>query len=166
MSTGSTMRDPSKTPWSPVVVLTLIVLGVAVWLIRSRSAGVPARPPVARVVARLSPGVRDQLRPRMRRHAVAMRAMTEAVMAFDDDRTARAVAALLEDPELVRPLSSEAAALAMALPPVFHDYEAALQREAQQLLGAAQAHDGERLTKAHAELTWTCAQCHAAFAGP
>ncbi len=159
--------DPSKTSWSPVVVVIGVLLAMGWWLIRSRPSELHPRAPAAvTVVATLPPQVRAQLRPRMRRHAAAMTEMTDAVMAFDDRRAARAAAAVLEDPQLVQPLSSEAAALETELPPIFRDYEASLRIRAEALLAAAQSHDGERLTKANAELAWTCAQCHAAFAGP
>jgi hypothetical protein len=102
----------------------------------------------------------------MRRHAAAMAKLTDAVMAFDDDRVAGAAVALLADPEVVRPMSVQAAALDVKLPPRFHELEALLDAKTEALLAAAQVHDGERLTAADAELAWTCAQCHSAFDGP
>jgi hypothetical protein len=103
----------------------------------------------------------------MRRHAAVMSELTNAVMGdLDDTRIARAAAAVLDDPQVARPLSAEAAALETELPPLFHDFEDALRKRTEALLAAAQAHDGERIATAHAELAWTCAQCHSAFAGP
>jgi hypothetical protein len=114
----------------------------------------------------LSSDARARLRPRMRRHAQAMKVLTDAVMSFDDERVIRAATEVLDDPEAVRPLTSQAAATDAELPATFHDLEWALQSSASALLAAARAHDGERLTAADADLAWTCARCHADFSGP
>ncbi|MGZ3404835.1 MAG: hypothetical protein ACXVDD_18545 [Polyangia bacterium] len=162
-----TDRDPSATPWTPVVVVLLVTVGVAVWMFSFR---IPVsrsivRPP-SHLVTTLSADVRERLRPRMRRHAAVMSELTNAVDDLNDTRIARAATAVLDDPQVARPLSAEAAALETELPPLFHDFEEALRGKTEALLAAAQTHDGERIAMAHAELAWTCAQCHAAFAGP
>lgn len=119
-----------------------------------------------RAGAPLSPEVRAQLRPRMRRHGQAMIALTNAVMMVDHDQVIALAEPLLADPQLAQPLVAEAATLASALPSQFHEYEAALQAHARELIAAARAGDDEELIAAAARLAWTCARCHAAFHGP
>ena len=114
----------------------------------------------------LSPEVRARLLPRMQRHAAAMNALTNAVMMLDHEGVKRAAGDILGDPQLARPMTSDSAALAAALPPVFHELEGDLQLHARELQAAAQSGDDEALVAAHSELAWTCASCHTAFHGP
>ncbi|HEX6836269.1 MAG TPA: hypothetical protein VF334_06825 [Polyangia bacterium] len=116
--------------------------------------------------ATLSAELRARLKPRMQRHAAAMTELTNAVMMLDHARVEHAATALLAEPQLARPLSSESAALAAELPPVFHQLEDTLQTQARALVAAVQAGDDDALVTADVELAWTCARCHAAFAGP
>lgn len=158
--------DPSQRPWTPVVFLIVLVLAIGTWLLWSRAPVLPAGRGVTHAPMALSAETRARLRPRMHRHSEAMMKLTDAVMALDDDRVARAATSLLEDSQLVQPLSASAASPETNLPPVFRELEGRLRIKTEALRAAAQAHDGERLTAAHAELAWTCAECHAAFAGP
>ena len=147
--------------WSAAMIavgLWLAHSGVFGWH-RIRFAEVRASTP-------LSAHVRARLRPRMRRHADAMTALGNAVMMLDSDRVTIAAASVLNDPQLAQPVSFEATQIAAELPPSFHEYEELLKTRAKELLEAAQAHDDEGMVATHAALAWTCASCHAAFAGP
>lgn len=150
-----------------VVVWTAAAVAVGLWMAH---AGVfrwhYERIAALRAETTLSAEARAALRPRMRRHAAAMTALTNAVMMLDDARVERAANELLAEPQLARPMSSESAALAATLPPVFHELEARMQRQARALVAAARAADDDALVTADAELAWTCARCHAAFHGP
>jgi cytochrome c556 len=163
-------HPPVGPGWGSVTVLVLIgIIVLSSQLLdtsRRRAARHRVETPVSRATSTLSPEIRSRLRPRMQRHAHAMTALTDAVMSFDDARVMRAASDVLEDPDAVRPMSSQAAHIDAELPSAFHELEIALQSNAERLLEAASTHDGEKLTAADAELAWTCAQCHATFAGP
>jgi hypothetical protein len=150
-----------------LVAWSAAMLAAGAWLAR---AGIfhwqPERLAERRAATTLPAEVRARLRPRMRRHAEAMTALTNAVMMLDRDRVTRATTELLADPQLARPLSAEAAALAGELPPVFAELEGALQQHARALAAAAQAADDDALVAADAHLAFTCAGCHAVFQGP
>lgn len=155
----------------------VLVAGVALWTAAAIVVGVWLahagvfrwrRETLAELRARatLSAELRAALRPRMRRHAEAMTELASAVMILDHARVEHAANQLLTEPQLARPLSSESAALAAELPPVFHQLESALQDDARRLAAAARAGDDDALVTADVELAWTCARCHAAFHGP
>lgn len=154
--------------WIAVIaVWTAAMIAVGVWMAhagvfrwrRETLAGLRER-------ATLSAELRARLKPRMQRHAAAMTELTNAVMMLDHARVEHAATALLAEPQLARPLSSDSAALAAELPPVFHELEDALQAHARALVAAAQAGDEDALVTADVDLAWTCARCHAAFHGP
>ena len=153
--------------WAAVAVWTAAMIAIGVWLAR---AGIFRwhRETLAelRATTVLPPEVRARLRPRMLRHAQAMNALTDAVVMLDHEGVRRATTAILDDPQLARPLTSESAALAAELPPQFHELERSLQAHARALQAAAQSGDDEALVAADADLAWTCAGCHAAFHGP
>ena len=157
-----------RVPWIAVaVVWTAAMIVVGVWvahagIFRWRTETIAG----LRERATLSAELRARLKPRMQRHAAAMTELTNAVTMLDHARVEHAATALLAEPQLARPLSSESAALAAELPPVFHQLEDALQADARALEAAAQAGDDDALVTADVELAWTCARCHAAFHGP
>ena len=159
------MRPPLRS--IGVVVWTAAMIAVGVWVAH---AGIFRwhREKLAelRATTVLPPEVRARLRPRMLRHAQAMTALTSAVVMLDHEAVRRAATEILDDPQLAEPMSSESAALAAELPPVFHELERTLQARARELAAAAQAGDDEALVTADAQLAWTCARCHAAFHGP
>lgn len=136
------------------------------WAERGVFAWHKHRPGIAafRALHRLPPSLLTQLRPRMHRHAETMRALTNAVQMLDHARAAEVAATILDDPELARPLTAEADALATRLPADFHELEAELQQRTRLLLDAARARDDDRLATAESELAWTCERCHATFA--
>ena len=150
-----------------VVVWTAAAVAVGLWMAH---AGVfrwhPERNAALRAETTLSAELRAQLAPRMRRHAAAMTELTNAVMMLDHARVEHAATALLAEPQLARPLSSESAAMAAGLPPLFHELEDALQAHARALVAAARSGDDDALVPADVDLAWTCARCHAAFHGP
>jgi hypothetical protein len=138
--------DPTKTPWTPVVVVVLLFAFVVGSMVRSRLASRPGHLHRATTVATvsLSAEARARLQPHMKRHADDMRALTDAVAALDHRRAAAVAVGMLADP---------------ALEPV-------LRPKTEALLEAARSYDNDRLVAADAELAWTCAQCHTTFAGP
>jgi cytochrome c556 len=156
--------------WGSITLLLLLGTAVVAWQLRDPSRRPAPRhaieTPVSRATWTLSPELRARLRPRMQRHARAMTALTDAVTSFDDARVMRATGILIEDPEAFRPMSSQGAHTDAELPPAFHDLETALRANTERVREAARTHDGEALTAAYQNLAWTCAQCHAAFAGP
>lgn len=113
--------------------------------------------------ARLPEATRARLRPRMARHADEMMALTRATMLLDKQAAATHAAAVLDDPQLARPMTSEAAALQLELPPAFHAYEDELEHETRAILTAAQAGDDDAMVAAQSRMAYTCARCHLAF---
>jgi hypothetical protein len=107
----------------------------------------------------LPPALLAELRPNMQRHGRTMQALTDAVIALDNQRVVQMAQSLLADPDLARPLTAPLG----SLPPSFTELEDALQTHTRALLVAAESRDDDAVAQRHAELAVTCARCHSLF---
>lgn len=158
-----------RVAWLVAVAWSAAMLAVGFWAASSGLFGWRRAPPLRLVddaseLTPLAPQVRAALRPRMQRHGAAMLALTRATSLLDKPEVARSAAAVLADPALARPMTAEAAALQLELPPRFRRFDEELEHETRALMKAAQADDDEGMVAAQSRMAYVCARCHAAFA--
>lgn len=108
---------------------------------------------------------RQTLQHRMQRHAEDTAALLTSVLALDYESAARDATRIIEEPRLARPLAGDETLLNEALPERFFTLQDALTARAEELRGAAERRDTAALAQSFGNITATCVECHAVYAG-